>query len=68
MPQYFSNTEKKKSNTVRKGETGLVDGDWVPMFCFCQQSQNHNPDIPLKVQMGAIAEKATEWTVNRKDV
>lgn len=67
-PSISLTLRKRNQIPLEKERPELVDGNWIPMFCFCQQSQNHQLDIPLKVQVGAPAEKATDWTVGRKDV
>lgn len=67
-PSISLTLRKRNRIQLEKERPELVDGNWIPMFCFCQQSQNYQLNIPLKVQVGALAEKATDWAVGRKDV
>ena len=67
MPQHFSNTEKKKSNTIGKGEARIsrwqLDSYVLLLSTVTEPSTGHSIKSP-----SGKAEKATDWTVGRKDV
>ena len=58
-PSISLTLRKRNQIPLEKERPELVDGNWIPMFCFCQQSQNHRLDIPLKVQVGKQRKQQT---------